>query len=78
MNIIVVKDNEDYSYIYGFLILKSNIFDTTLFQNRLNEMREKLGYDYNGDEIVKAVLEKYGNDYKNIKYVLNVDNELFV
>ena len=30
-NIIFLRDNEDYEYIYGVLILKGNILDLKLF-----------------------------------------------
>lgn len=69
-NIIFLRDNEDYEYIYGVLILKGNILDLKLLQNRINNMREKLGYDYNGDDIMKAVLEKYKEEYQDlVKYI---------
>lgn len=69
-NIIFLRDNEDYEYIYGVLILKGNILDLKLLQNRINNMREELGYDYNGDDIMKAVLEKYKEEYQDlVKYI---------
>lgn len=69
-NIIFLRDNEDYEYIYGVLILKGNILDLKLLQNRINDMREELGYDYNGDDIMKAVLEKYKEEYQDlVKYI---------
>lgn len=69
-NIIFLKDNEDYEYIYGVLILKGNVLDLKLLQNRINDMREELGYDYNGDDIMKAVLEKYKEEYQDlVKYI---------
>ena len=74
--LIPIRDNEDFDYIYGVLVLKSNIFDTKLFQRRLNEIREELGYeDYNGVNIVEEVLKRYEKDYKDIKFVgLSMDN----
>ena len=76
--VVLVRDNEDYDYIYGCIILDSNVFDTHLFQKRLDAMREKLGYeDYNGDGIVNAVLNEY-DEYKNIKYVGISPDEFFV
>lgn len=75
---ILVRDNEDYDYIYGSLVLKSNVFDTSLFQRRLDEMRSEMGYDNaNGDDIVKAVLAKY-DEYKDIEYAMLATDELFV
>lgn len=75
---ILVRDNEDYDYIYGSLVLKNNVFDTSLFQRRLDEMRDEMGYDNaNGDDIVKAVLAKY-DEYKDIEYVMLATDELFV
>lgn len=69
-NIIFLRDNEDYEYIYGVLILKGNILDLKLLQNRINDMREELGYDYNGDDIMKAVLKKYKEEYQDlVKYI---------
>lgn len=69
-NIIFLRDNEDYEYIYGVLILKGNVLDLKLLQNRINDMREELGYDYNGDGIMKAVLEKYKEEYQDlVKYI---------
>ena len=69
-NVIFLRDNEDYEYIYGVLILKGNILDLKLLQNRINDMREELGYDYNGDDIMKAVLEKYKEEYQDlVKYI---------
>lgn len=69
-NIIFLRDNEDYEYIYGVLILKGNVLDLKLLQNRINDMREELGYDYNGDDIMKAVLEKYKEEYQDlVKYI---------
>ena len=69
-NIVFLRDNEDYEYIYGVLILKGNILDLKLLQNRINDMREELGYDYNGDDIMKAVLEKYKEEYQDlVKYI---------
>lgn len=78
-NLILVRDDEDFEFIYGALLLKGNIFDTGLFQRRIRSMREKLGFeDYNGDDIVKAVLEEYKNDYKDIEYIFISNDELFV
>jgi hypothetical protein len=68
-NMILVRDNGDYEYIYGVIILKGNVLDMNLFQKRLDDMREELGYDdYNGDDIVEAVIKKY-EDYKGLKYI---------
>ena len=75
---IAVRDNEDYDYIYGFLILKSNVFDTSLFQRRLNDMRDEMGYDYNGDEITREVLKRYENDYKDVEFVRLATDEVFI
>ena len=78
-NLILVRDDEDYEFIYGALLLIGNVFDTGLFQRRLRDMREKLGFeDYNGDDIVKAVLEEYKDDYKDIEYIFISNDELFV
>lgn len=68
--IILVRDDGDYEYIYGALILNGDILDLKLLQNRLDEERDKLGYeDYNGEDIVKAVLKKYAEDYKDLRYI---------
>lgn len=76
--VILVRDNEDYDYIYGSLILNSNVFDTSLFQRRLNEMRKEMGYDdYNGGDIVNSVLNRY-DEYKDIEFVSLAVDELFV
>ncbi len=65
-NAMLLRDNEDYEYIYGVLILKGNIFDIELLQKRIDETREELGYDdYNGEDIVKEVLKRY-EEYKDI------------
>lgn len=78
-NLILVRDDEDYEFIYGALLLIGNVFDTGLFQRRLRDMREKLGFeDYNGDDIVKAVLEEYKDDYKDIEYIFISNDELFI
>ncbi len=75
---ILVRDNEDYDYIYGSLVLKSNVFDTSLFQRRLDEMRDEMGYDdVNGVDIVNAVLAKY-DEYKDIEFIGLATDELFV
>ncbi len=68
--IILVRDNGDYEYIYGVLILNGDILDLKLLQNRLDKERDELGYeDYNGEDIVKAVLKKYAEDYKDLRYI---------
>lgn len=68
-NVILLRDNGDYEYIYGVLILKGNILDINLLQRRINETRDELGYDdYNGEDIVKEVLKRY-EDYKTVKYI---------
>lgn len=78
-NLILVRDDEDYEFIYGALLLIGNVFDTGLFQRRLRDIREKLGFeDYNGDDIVKAVLEEYKDDYKDIEYIFISNDELFI
>ena len=68
--IILVRDDGDYEYIYGALILNGDILDLKLLQNRLDEERDELGYeDYNGEDIIKAVLKKYAEDYKDLRYI---------
>lgn len=68
-NIILVRDDEEFEFIYGVLVIKGNVFDIKLLQQRIRDMREKLGYDdYNGDDIVKKVINKY-NEYKDTKYI---------
>lgn len=68
--IILVRDNGDYEYIYGVLILNGDVLDLKLLQNRLDKERDELGYeDYNGEDIVKAVLKKYAEDYKDLRYI---------
>ena len=75
---ILVRDNEDYDYIYGSLVLNNDVFDTDLFQKRLDDMRNEMGYDdCNGDDIVNAVLSKY-DEYKDIEFVGLATDELFV
>ena len=76
-HIYLIRDDEDLEYIYGGLIIKSNTFDTDLFQERLRKMRNKLGYDdYNGVDIVKAILEKY-KEYADIELV-DVRESLYI
>lgn len=66
--IILVRDNDDYEFIYGALVLKDNVFDMSLFQTRLYETRKRLGYDdYNGDDIVRETIKKY--NYKNVEFI---------
>lgn len=71
--VILVKDSGDYGdfeYIYGVLILSGDTLDLRLLQNRLDKEREKLGYeDYNGEDIIKIVLKKYTEDYKDLRYI---------
>lgn len=76
--IILVRDNEDYDYIYGNLIIKSNVFDVRLFQKRLDDMRDELGYeDVNGTDVVNAVIERY-EEYSDVEFVGIAADELFV
>lgn len=76
--IILVRDNEDYDYIYGNLIIKSNVFDVRLFQKRLDDMRDELGYeDANGTDVVNAVIERY-DEYSDVEFVGIATDELFV
>lgn len=77
-NIILVRDDEDFDYIYGVIILKGNILDTRLLQKRLDNMRKILyekvengeydNIDFNGDDIVKKVL-KENEEYKDLEYI---------
>ena len=69
-NIIFLRDNEDYEYIYGVLILKGNVLDLKLLQNRINDMTEEPDQEDNGDDRMKAVLEKYKEEYQDlVKYI---------
>lgn len=77
-NILLVRDNEDYDYIYGVIVLKGNILDIKLLQRRLDNMREVLdkaeengeldNINYNGEYVVKRVLESH-NEYKDLEYI---------
>lgn len=78
-HLILIRDDEDYDYIYGALIVNSYVFDTQLFQNRLKEMRKEVGYDdnYNGVDFVSMVLKKYSSDYKDIEFV-GISTEVYI
>lgn len=68
--VILVRDNGDFDYIYGVLILSEDTLDLRLLQNRLDRERVVLGYeDYNRENIIKMVLKKYAEDYKNLRYI---------
>lgn len=70
-NIILLRDNDDYTYIYGAIIIDKNIFDVQLLQKRINKKREKVGYqefDGNGEDIVKMILNQY-KEYENVEYI---------
>ena len=80
-NIILIRDNEENDYIYGFLLVKDSLenIDKYLLQERLNQMRDELdeleengkleNEDYSGVLVVKKTLEKYKEDYKNVEYI---------
>ena len=77
-NLILVRDNGDYDYIYGAIILKGNILDTELLQKRIDDMRDILNKkeengeldneDFNGEYILKEVLKKY-KEYADLEYI---------
>ena len=86
-NIIIIKDNEDCNYIYGAILLKRDNFNFDLLQERLDNMRKVLdkaeengelnNIDYNGEYVVKRVLESY-KEYKDLEYIEYTFTSLYV
>lgn len=78
---MLVRDNDDYNYIYGAIVFNKNGLNVELLQKRLNNMYEVLNKnqicDYNGDYIVKRVLESH-EEYKDLEYIryINYDVEV--
>lgn len=67
----VIKDDMNEGLTYGCLIMNKNIkFDETLFQERLDNIdKENINTDY--DEVIKIVLDKYKDEYKDMSYIKN-------
>lgn len=89
-NVILLRDNEEYDYIYGVIVLKENILDMlniNLLQKRLDDMRDVLdeaqkngeleNIDYNGEYVLKRVLESH-KEYKDLEYIPYNNNNLEV
>ncbi len=68
--VILVRANGDYDYIFGALILSGDTLDLRLLQNRLDREKTEVSYeDNNREDIIKIVLKKYAEDYKDLRYI---------
>ena len=56
-NVILLRCDDDYDFIYGVLILKGNILDLKLLQRRLNDMKGELSLYCDRNEVVQKVLK---------------------
>lgn len=66
--LILIRDNDDYNYIYGAIILRGNMIDIDLLQKRIKNMEDVLKEILYADEIITRVLESH-REYANLKYI---------
>ena len=76
-NIVILRSKDEYDMICGVFVLKGNILDMKLLQNRIDKIKGELGYGYNENDIIKEVLTRF-DEYKDIRYIPYYDYDLEV
>ena len=70
---ILIKDNEDDTYIYGFLKVKGN-YNLQEIQNFADDLRDEVGYE---DYFVDILVEKLNEHFKDLSFeYLGITDEI--